>query len=151
MDLISDPSCRVCQAAFQSLGPFLSTFVNPCSSGQLFKVESKSSKDKNRFQDQDIPEDGQIGTEAVPLDLSITNSSVKLGNTLKDGTAEICSNSSGKISIPVDSSFESHQEAASNENDENLGNYQSAFQPKVGTSSQDYTFLGKKLSNSIKF
>lgn len=47
-------SFQVRQAAFQSLGPFISTFANPSSSGQYFKEESKSSEDtsvedKNRY------------------------------------------------------------------------------------------------------
>lgn len=36
---------QVRQAAFQSLGPFISTFANPSSSGQYFKDEGKSSED----------------------------------------------------------------------------------------------------------
>ncbi|XP_056377542.1 serine/threonine-protein phosphatase 4 regulatory subunit 1 isoform X2 [Hyla sarda] len=39
INLISDPSRWVRQAAFQSLGPFISTFANPSSSGQYFKEE----------------------------------------------------------------------------------------------------------------
>ncbi|XP_066481033.1 serine/threonine-protein phosphatase 4 regulatory subunit 1 isoform X2 [Tiliqua scincoides] len=39
INLISDPSRWVRQAAFQSLGPFISTFANPSSSGQFFKEE----------------------------------------------------------------------------------------------------------------
>ncbi|KAJ6662207.1 hypothetical protein lerEdw1_012674 [Lerista edwardsae] len=40
INLISDPSRWVRQAAFQSLGPFISTFANP-SSGQFFKEEEE--------------------------------------------------------------------------------------------------------------
>nr|XP_033789955.1 serine/threonine-protein phosphatase 4 regulatory subunit 1 isoform X2 [Geotrypetes seraphini] len=39
INLISDPSRWVRQAAFQSLGPFISTFANPSSSIQYFKEE----------------------------------------------------------------------------------------------------------------
>ncbi|XP_030069270.1 serine/threonine-protein phosphatase 4 regulatory subunit 1 isoform X2 [Microcaecilia unicolor] len=39
INLISDPSRWVRQAAFQSLGPFISTFANPSSSSQYFKEE----------------------------------------------------------------------------------------------------------------
>uniref|UniRef100_A0A8C9F9S0 Phosphatase 2A Regulatory Subunit A helical domain-containing protein n=1 Tax=Pavo cristatus TaxID=9049 RepID=A0A8C9F9S0_PAVCR len=46
INLISDPSRWVRQAAFQSLGPFISTFANPSSSGQYFKEEDdKNSED----------------------------------------------------------------------------------------------------------
>jgi hypothetical protein len=49
VDLINDPSCWVRQAAFQSLGPFISTFANPSSSGQHFKDEKKVQKIKIGF------------------------------------------------------------------------------------------------------
>ncbi|KAM4687056.1 serine/threonine-protein phosphatase 4 regulatory subunit 1 [Amazona ochrocephala] len=52
INLISDPSRWVRQAAFQSLGPFISTFANPSSSGQYFKEE-----------DGKTPEDGGSGQE----------------------------------------------------------------------------------------
>ncbi|MBN3310944.1 PP4R1 phosphatase, partial [Amia calva] len=39
INLISDPSRWVRQAAFQSLGQFISTFASPSSSGQYFKEE----------------------------------------------------------------------------------------------------------------
>ncbi|XP_026097363.1 serine/threonine-protein phosphatase 4 regulatory subunit 1 isoform X1 [Carassius auratus] len=43
ISLISDPSRWVRQAAFQSLGPFISTFAGPCSSsGQFFRDEEQS-------------------------------------------------------------------------------------------------------------
>ncbi|XP_073407066.1 serine/threonine-protein phosphatase 4 regulatory subunit 1 isoform X2 [Dendrobates tinctorius] len=46
INLISDPSRWVRQAAFQSLGPFISTFANPSSSGQYFKEEEcKTAED----------------------------------------------------------------------------------------------------------
>ncbi|MGH0155740.1 UNVERIFIED_CONTAM: hypothetical protein FKN15_032838 [Acipenser sinensis] len=41
INLISDPSRWVRQAAFQSLGQFISTFANPASSGQYFKEEEE--------------------------------------------------------------------------------------------------------------
>ncbi|XP_073926522.1 serine/threonine-protein phosphatase 4 regulatory subunit 1 isoform X2 [Castor canadensis] len=161
INLISDPSRWVRQAAFQSLGPFISTFANPSSSGQYFKEESKSSEDmsegKNRIRDQDIPEDEHIRPEAVSSDLSVTSSSVKLGNMLEDSAAEMPRNSSGEISVAVDSSLlctlssESHQEAASNENDKKPGNCQSVFQSEVGNSSQDSTVLDQELYNSFHF
>ncbi|KAG8519740.1 Serine/threonine-protein phosphatase 4 regulatory subunit 1 [Galemys pyrenaicus] len=150
------------QAAFQSLGPFISTFANPSSSGQYFKEESKSSEDvsvedKNRIRDQEAPEDVQIRPEEdVPSDPSISNSSVKLENTLED-RAETSRKSPGEMSVPMDSSLlctlssESHQEAASNENDKKPGNYKSTLRPEVGTSSQDSAVLDQELYNSFHF
>ncbi|XP_069469482.1 serine/threonine-protein phosphatase 4 regulatory subunit 1 isoform X2 [Ambystoma mexicanum] len=47
INLISDPSRWVRQAAFQSLGPFISTFADPSTSGQFFKEEeARSSEDE---------------------------------------------------------------------------------------------------------
>uniref|UniRef100_A0A4W3JCG9 Serine/threonine-protein phosphatase 4 regulatory subunit 1-like n=1 Tax=Callorhinchus milii TaxID=7868 RepID=A0A4W3JCG9_CALMI len=42
INLISDPSRWVRQAAFQSLGPFISTFANPSSAGLYIKEDAKS-------------------------------------------------------------------------------------------------------------
>ncbi|XP_075682544.1 serine/threonine-protein phosphatase 4 regulatory subunit 1 isoform X2 [Rhinoderma darwinii] len=47
INLISDPSRWVRQAAFQSLGPFISTFANPSSSGQYFKEEEEGQTSEN--------------------------------------------------------------------------------------------------------
>nr|XP_058133347.1 serine/threonine-protein phosphatase 4 regulatory subunit 1 isoform X6 [Dasypus novemcinctus] len=151
------------QAAFQSLGPFISTFANPSSSGQYFKEESKSSEDsmsiedKNRIRHgEEVPEDVQIRPEDVPSDLSISNSSVKLENRMEDH-AETSRTSPGEINVPMDSSLlctlssESHQEAASNENDKKSGNYKSTLRPEVGTSSQGSAVLDQELYNSFHF
>uniref|UniRef100_A0A5F4WI12 Serine/threonine-protein phosphatase 4 regulatory subunit 1 n=1 Tax=Callithrix jacchus TaxID=9483 RepID=A0A5F4WI12_CALJA len=161
INLISDPSRWVRQAAFQSLGPFISTFANPSSSGQYFKEESKSSEemsveDKNRIRDQEAPEDVQVRPEDIPSNFSVSNSSVKLENTVEDHAAEASGNPPGEISVPVDSSLlctlssESNQEAASNEN-KKPGNYKSTLRPEVGTSSQDSAFLDQELYNSFHF
>ncbi|KAK2508274.1 hypothetical protein MC885_003021 [Smutsia gigantea] len=161
INLISDPSRWVRQAAFQSLGPFISTFANPSSSGQYFKEENKSSEDtsiedKNRIRDQEVPEDVQIRPEDVPSDPIISNSSVKLENTMED-CAETYRKSPSEINVPVDSSLlctlssESHQEATSNENDKKPVNYKSTVWPEVGTSSQDSALLDQELYNSFHF
>ncbi|XP_015419080.1 PREDICTED: serine/threonine-protein phosphatase 4 regulatory subunit 1 isoform X3 [Myotis davidii] len=160
INLISDPSRWVRQAAFQSLGPFISTFANPSSSGQYFKEESKSSEntsveEKNRIRDQEVPEDVQIRPEDVPSDPSISNSSVKLEN-MEDDT-ETTRKSPGEISVPMDSSLlctlssDSHQEAASNENDKKPGNSKPTLRPEVGISSQDSALLDQELYNSFHF
>lgn len=63
----------------------------------------------------------------------------------------------GEISVPMDSSLlctlssDSHQEAASNENDKKPGNYKSTLRPEVGTSSQDSALLDQELYNSFHF
>ncbi|XP_027979765.1 serine/threonine-protein phosphatase 4 regulatory subunit 1 isoform X6 [Eumetopias jubatus] len=160
-DDVKTEAVAVRQAAFQSLGPFISTFANPSSSGQYFKEESKSSEDlsvedKNRIRDQEVPEDVQIRPEDVSSDPSISNSSVKLENMVEDH-AETSRKSPGEISVPVDSSLlctlssESHQEAASNENDKKPANCKSALRPEGGASSPDSALLDQELYNSFHF
>nr|XP_028693810.1 serine/threonine-protein phosphatase 4 regulatory subunit 1 isoform X6 [Macaca mulatta] len=161
-DDVKTEAVAVRQAAFQSLGPFISTFANPSSSGQCFKEESKSSEEmsvenKNRTRDQEAPEDIQVRPEDTPSDLSVSNSSVILENTLEDHAAEASGKPLGEISVPLDSSLlctlssESHQEAASNENDKKPGNYKSMLRPEVDTSSQDSALLDQELYNSFHF
>ncbi|KAM5219192.1 serine/threonine-protein phosphatase 4 regulatory subunit 1 isoform 5-T10 [Hipposideros larvatus] len=148
------------QAAFQSLGPFISTFANPSSSGQYFKEESKSSEDtsedKNRIRDQEVPEDVQIRPEDVPSDPSINNTIIKLENMVED-YAETSRKSPGEISVPMDRSLlctlssDSHPEAACNEKDKKPDNYKSTLWPEIGTSSQDSALLDQELYNSFHF
>ncbi|KAM5219193.1 serine/threonine-protein phosphatase 4 regulatory subunit 1 isoform 6-T11 [Hipposideros larvatus] len=151
---------KVRQAAFQSLGPFISTFANPSSSGQYFKEESKSSEDtsedKNRIRDQEVPEDVQIRPEDVPSDPSINNTIIKLENMVED-YAETSRKSPGEISVPMDRSLlctlssDSHPEAACNEKDKKPDNYKSTLWPEIGTSSQDSALLDQELYNSFHF
>ncbi|XP_006876295.1 PREDICTED: serine/threonine-protein phosphatase 4 regulatory subunit 1-like [Chrysochloris asiatica] len=163
INLISDPSRWVRQAAFQSLGPFISTFANPSSSGQYFKEESKSSEDdssiegKNRTSDgEDNPKDAQTQPEMASSHLSVGNSSVKLASTVEKH-AERTSRSPGEISVPVDSSLlctlssEPHQNAAINGNDKKSSNYKSVLLPGVSTSSQDFILSDQELYNSFHF
>lgn len=165
INLISDPSRWVRQAAFQSLGPFISTFANPSSSGQYFKEENKSPEDtsledKNRIKNQEVsdPEDVHIRPENDSSDSSVDNSSVKLENTMEDAT-ETSLKSPGEKTIPMDSSLlctlssESHQEAASSENGKNSANSSSTVLPDVGADSQSQgsAFLDQELYNSFHF
>ncbi|MEJ1288385.1 ralA binding protein 1 [Cricetulus griseus] len=148
---------QVRQAAFQSLGPFISTFANPSSSGQCFKDEGKNSEDlpaeeKNRLKDHYAAEEEQMGTEDAPADFSAS-----LESTREDCAAKTSGNSAGDISVPEDSSSlctlssESHQEAASDENDKKPDNCKSAIRSEVGTSSPDSTPLDQELFNSFYF
>ncbi|XP_059134405.1 serine/threonine-protein phosphatase 4 regulatory subunit 1 isoform X1 [Peromyscus eremicus] len=157
INLISDPSRWVRQAAFQSLGPFISTFANPSSSGQCFREEGRSSEDvpaeeRSRITDHDAEEEEQIGPEDAPADFSAGPES-----TLQDCAAETFGNSAGDISVPEDSSSlctlssESHREAAIDENDKKPANCKSAFRPEVDTSSPDSTLLDQELFNSFHF
>ncbi|XP_008116389.1 serine/threonine-protein phosphatase 4 regulatory subunit 1 isoform X3 [Anolis carolinensis] len=65
INLISDPSRWVRQAAFQSLGPFISTFANPSNSGQFFKEEEcKNTEDQNLSEENS--NERMVDTEEIP-------------------------------------------------------------------------------------
>uniref|UniRef100_A0A8C8SNC8 Serine/threonine-protein phosphatase 4 regulatory subunit 1 n=1 Tax=Pelusios castaneus TaxID=367368 RepID=A0A8C8SNC8_9SAUR len=93
INLISDPSRWVRQAAFQSLGPFISTFANPSSSGHFFKeeesknTEEHSSAEENSEKIRDTEgvttEDVHNRTEKLPSDADSSDFTVKLENAMK--------------------------------------------------------------------
>ncbi|KAM6217483.1 serine/threonine-protein phosphatase 4 regulatory subunit 1 [Rhynchocyon petersi] len=155
INLISDPSRWVRQAAFQSLGPFISTFANPSNSGQYFKEESKSSEDqsllegKNRVSDGEVSEDTQMQSEAEP-----SYPGVRLESTMEEHT-EAMRKSLGEVSVPVNSSLlftlssEHHQDVASNGKDKKPGNYKPLLWSEVG--SQDSALSDQELYNSFHF
>ncbi|XP_066435646.1 serine/threonine-protein phosphatase 4 regulatory subunit 1 isoform X4 [Eleutherodactylus coqui] len=118
INLISDPSRWVRQAAFQSLGPFISTFANPSSSGQYFKEEEcktaeavkQTEATKSIPLNENLPEETENVTQedAVPADESPTDSSpvtftVKLETNLDDDPA-----SDELFSVSNHSDFLSH-------------------------------------------
>ncbi|OCT74606.1 hypothetical protein XELAEV_18033591mg [Xenopus laevis] len=90
INLISDPSRWVRQAAFQSLGPFISTFANP--SAQFFKEEEctntmneksnetdeSNSKKAINTTDEKVFVDADIATEDCTASDSLVNFSVQL-------------------------------------------------------------------------
>ncbi|KAM4687959.1 serine/threonine-protein phosphatase 4 regulatory subunit 1 isoform 2-T2 [Discoglossus pictus] len=99
INLISDPSRWVRQAAFQSLGPFISTFANPSSSGQYFKEEEcqnsedeKTTEDSTRMSDKGLAQDTDHGeeedaggsTEDSDTNNRYVNFTVKLETSLED-------------------------------------------------------------------
>uniref|UniRef100_A0A8B9YVI6 Serine/threonine-protein phosphatase 4 regulatory subunit 1 n=1 Tax=Bos mutus grunniens TaxID=30521 RepID=A0A8B9YVI6_BOSMU len=157
INLISDPSRWVRQAAFQSLGPFISTFANPSSSGQYFKEENKSSEDtsvedKNsieKIRGADAPED----IEARPTG---GDSSVHLEETLAEG-AETLRQPPGELSAPAESSSplrlspEPPPDAAGSEEEREPCACGLASQPEAGTGAQDSAPLDQELYNSFHF
>ncbi|KAM5157439.1 serine/threonine-protein phosphatase 4 regulatory subunit 1 isoform 2-T2 [Mantella aurantiaca] len=103
INLISDPSRWVRQAAFQSLGPFISTFANPSSSGQYFKEEEcKNGKDTKQSEAgeslsaEPLPEetenvdkgDAAALSEESSVECSIVSFTVKLETDLDDDTSD---------------------------------------------------------------
>lgn len=105
-----------------------------------------------RMKDFDAVEEEQVRPEDPPADFSAS-----LESALEDCAAETAGNSAGDISVPEDSSSlctlssESHQEAASDENDKKPANCTTAFRPEVGTSSPDSALLDQELFNSFHF
>ncbi|XP_021073599.1 serine/threonine-protein phosphatase 4 regulatory subunit 1 isoform X1 [Mus pahari] len=164
INLISDPSRWVRQAAFQSLGPFISTFANPSSSGQCFKDESKSSEDsaaedRDRMRDSGVVEEEHRRPEDAPSDLGAPHSSARLESTLEGCAAKTPGDSAGDARAPVDSSLlctlssESPQEAASNDENGRKPDTSStsASRPDAGTSSPEATPLDQDMFNSFHF
>ncbi|KAM3928802.1 serine/threonine-protein phosphatase 4 regulatory subunit 1 isoform 2-T2 [Leptodactylus fuscus] len=102
INLISDPSRWVRQAAFQSLGPFISTFANPSSSGQYFKeeecktaedvklneaTESGSSKEQLQENTECDTQEDAVTTDESQTDSSPVTFTVKLETNLDDDPA----------------------------------------------------------------
>ncbi|KAG8571241.1 hypothetical protein GDO81_011567 [Engystomops pustulosus] len=102
INLISDPSRWVRQAAFQSLGPFISTFANPSSSGQYFKeedckttedvkeaeaIESPSNDHRQEHTENVTLEDAATRDESRVSDNSLVTFTVKLETNLDDEPA----------------------------------------------------------------
>ena len=117
---IREPSRWVCQAAFQSLGPFTSPVANPSSSGQYFKEESKSSEDpsgedKNRIRDQETLENAELRPEEAPAVLAVNSTSVALEGMMTGGATLCARQPPGETGAPLSAlSSEAHPEAASN-------------------------------------
>ncbi|XP_053322615.1 serine/threonine-protein phosphatase 4 regulatory subunit 1 isoform X2 [Spea bombifrons] len=107
INLISDPSRWVRQAAFQSLGPFISTFANPSSSGQYFKEEEeeecKSVKDDRQSEDSNRNPD--VMTE---------ENAVSVGD---DTSPDVCTDGSVNFTVTLESNLE--DEADENSRDAN--------------------------------
>lgn len=155
INLISDPSRWVRQAAFQSLGPFISTFANPSSSGQYFKEENKSSEDtsvedKNRIRDHEALEDAELRPEEAPA-VPAVSASVELEGTMTGG-AESPRQPPGETGAPLSaSSSEAQPEAASNEGDGKPGNCGSVSLSEGSFSAQDPALPDQDLFNSFHF
>ncbi|XP_018123380.1 serine/threonine-protein phosphatase 4 regulatory subunit 1 isoform X2 [Xenopus laevis] len=129
INLISDPSRWVRQAAFQSLGPFISTFANPSSYGQYFKEEEctnnmneKSSEavESNSNQvmdttDESVSVDADITTEDSVASNSLVNFSVQLEADTEDESDRASKGTVNQhdilslCTLPLESTVESEQ------------------------------------------
>ncbi|XP_030301365.1 serine/threonine-protein phosphatase 4 regulatory subunit 1 isoform X3 [Calypte anna] len=164
INLISDPSRWVRQAAFQSLGPFISTFANPSSSGQYFKEEDgKNAEDCGSAQEngeqvrttEDVITVGEHNrTEDLSSHVDNDDFATKLENAMEDQN-RVSNNSQGESDFQTESSFhctlssESCGEMA--EENERSSHCCTAGLHKTGLNSQETSLSEQELYNSFHF
>uniref|UniRef100_A0A8C4UAZ3 Serine/threonine-protein phosphatase 4 regulatory subunit 1 n=1 Tax=Falco tinnunculus TaxID=100819 RepID=A0A8C4UAZ3_FALTI len=165
INLISDPSRWVRQAAFQSLGPFISTFANPSSSGQYFKEEDgknpedcssaqESSSGQVRTTEDVTTEDKHNRTEDLSSNVDNDDFSTKLENAMEDQNT-VSNNSQRESDFQTESSFhctlssESCGEVA-DENERSSYCCTAGLQ-EAGVNSQETSLSEQELYNSFHF
>ncbi|EMP33425.1 Serine/threonine-protein phosphatase 4 regulatory subunit 1 [Chelonia mydas] len=165
INLISDPSRWVRQAAFQSLGPFISTFANPSSSGHFFKEEESKNTEDHRSAEEDsekirdtedvTTEDVHSRTEKPPSDADFSDFTIKLENTMEDHNP-VPSNSQSETDYQTETflcctlSSESCGEIA-DENDQSSSFCSIATLQESGLRSQETSLSEQELYNSFHF
>ncbi|CAM5110216.1 unnamed protein product [Natator depressus] len=165
INLISDPSRWVRQAAFQSLGPFISTFANPSSSGHFFKEEESKNTEDHRSAEEDsekirdtedvTTEDVHSRTEKPPSDADFSDLTIKLENTMEDHNP-VPSNSQSETDYQTETflcctlSSESCGEIA-DENDQSSSFCSIAALQESGLRSQETSLSEQELYNSFHF
>ncbi|OXB66464.1 hypothetical protein ASZ78_007514 [Callipepla squamata] len=155
---------KVRQAAFQSLGPFISTFANPSSSGQYFKEEDdKNSEDHTPAQEnseqiratEDITtEDEHSRTEDLSSHVDDDSFATKLENATGDqNTAS--DNSQGESDFQTESSFHctlsSDSRGGTADESERGSHCCTAGLREAGGSSQESSLSEQELYNSFHF
>ncbi|KAM7176982.1 serine/threonine-protein phosphatase 4 regulatory subunit 1 isoform 2-T2 [Macrochelys suwanniensis] len=165
INLISDPSRWVRQAAFQSLGPFISTFANPSSSGHFFKEEESKNTEDHRSAEEDsekirdtedvTTEDVHSRTEKPPSDADFSDFTIKLENTREDHNP-VPSNSQSETDYQTETflcctlSSESCGEIA-DENKQSSSFCSIATLQESGLRSQETSLSEQELYNSFHF
>ncbi|XP_030301367.1 serine/threonine-protein phosphatase 4 regulatory subunit 1 isoform X5 [Calypte anna] len=155
---------KVRQAAFQSLGPFISTFANPSSSGQYFKEEDgKNAEDCGSAQEngeqvrttEDVITVGEHNrTEDLSSHVDNDDFATKLENAMEDQN-RVSNNSQGESDFQTESSFhctlssESCGEMA--EENERSSHCCTAGLHKTGLNSQETSLSEQELYNSFHF
>uniref|UniRef100_A0A8B9CNQ6 Serine/threonine-protein phosphatase 4 regulatory subunit 1 n=1 Tax=Anser brachyrhynchus TaxID=132585 RepID=A0A8B9CNQ6_9AVES len=164
INLISDPSRWVRQAAFQSLGPFISTFANPSSSGQYFKEEdgknpedhgtSQENSEQIRTAEDVTAEDEHNRTEDLPSRVDNDGFARKLENAMEDQNA-VSNNSQRENDFQTESPFHctSSSEPCGEMADENERSSHrcTAGLREAGLSSQETSLSEQELYNSFHF
>ncbi|XP_040405950.1 serine/threonine-protein phosphatase 4 regulatory subunit 1 isoform X3 [Cygnus olor] len=164
INLISDPSRWVRQAAFQSLGPFISTFANPSSSGQYFKEEdgknpedhgsSQENSEQIRTAEDVTAEDEHNRTEDLSSHVDNDGFARKLENAMEDQNA-VSNNSQRESDFQTESPFHctSSSEPCGEMADENERSSHrcTAGLREAGLSSQETSLSEQELYNSFHF
>ncbi|KAH0617817.1 hypothetical protein JD844_016435 [Phrynosoma platyrhinos] len=160
INLISDPSRWVRQAAFQSLGPFISTFANPSSSGQFFKEEECKNTEEQRFAEENSNE-SMVETEEIPThdmqsqtellldDDDVTDSSETLENGDEESNS-ILAHSQAEALLHCTLSPESCKETA-DVNEQHFVSCSIAEQTAPALSSKENSLSEQELYNSFHF
>ncbi|XP_059714041.1 serine/threonine-protein phosphatase 4 regulatory subunit 1 isoform X2 [Haemorhous mexicanus] len=166
INLISDPSRWVRQAAFQSLGPFISTFANPSSSGQYFKEEDgknpedcdsaqENSSEQVRTTEEGTTDEEHNRTEDLSSHCDDSDdSAIKLENVIEDqNTAS--NNSKRESDFQTESSFHCTLPSEScgemvDENEQSSHCCTTAVQ-EAGLNSQETSLSEQELYNSFHF
>ncbi|XP_067146809.1 serine/threonine-protein phosphatase 4 regulatory subunit 1 isoform X5 [Apteryx mantelli] len=152
------------QAAFQSLGPFISTFANPSSSGQYFKEEegknpeehgsAQENSEQIRITEEVMTEDEHNRTEDLSSHVSNDEFAPELENAVEDQNA--MSNSSQRESdFQTESSFHCtlSSESCGKMADENerSSHHCTARLREAGLISQETSLSEQELYNSFHF
>ncbi|XP_069709974.1 serine/threonine-protein phosphatase 4 regulatory subunit 1 isoform X3 [Phaenicophaeus curvirostris] len=150
------------QAAFQSLGPFISTFANPSSSGQYFKEEdgknpedsAQENSEQVRTSEDVTTKSGHNGTEDLSSHADNDDFATKLENAMEDqNTAS--NNSLGESDFQTEASFhctlssESCEEMA--DENERSSRCCTAGLRETGLNSQETSLSDQELYNSFHF
>ncbi|KAM9023708.1 serine/threonine-protein phosphatase 4 regulatory subunit 1 isoform 3-T3 [Ara ararauna] len=151
------------QAAFQSLGPFISTFANPSSSGQYFKEEDgKTSEDGGSVQQnseqvrttENVSTEDEHKTEDLSSRVDNSDFATKLENAMEDQNT-VSNHSQRESDFQTESSFhctlssESCGEMA--DENEQSSHCCTAILREAGLNSQEASLSEQELYNSFHF
>ncbi|XP_054672032.1 serine/threonine-protein phosphatase 4 regulatory subunit 1 isoform X7 [Grus americana] len=152
------------QAAFQSLGPFISTFANPSSSGQYFKEEdgknpedcgsAQENSEQVRTAEDVTTEDEHNRTEDLSSHVDNDDFATKLENTMEDQNT-VSNNSQRANDFQTESSFHCtlSSESCGEMSDENERSSHccTAGLREAGLNSQETSLSEQELYNSFHF
>uniref|UniRef100_A0A8C3IZ61 Serine/threonine-protein phosphatase 4 regulatory subunit 1 n=1 Tax=Chrysemys picta bellii TaxID=8478 RepID=A0A8C3IZ61_CHRPI len=153
------------QAAFQSLGPFISTFANPSSSGHFFKEEESKNTEDHRSAEEDsekirdtedvTTEDVHSRTEKPPSDADFSDFTIKLENTMEDHNP-VPSNSQSETDDQTETFLRCTLSSGScgeiaDENEQSSSFCRIATLQESGLRSQENSLSEQELYNSFHF